>query len=85
MLHLGAADALIHIIICALRDEGEIFVCQVLNLNAEEDFFSYGFSSDLLYKSQIENLRFKMLLKTQYYSVCGFKFWQCMHFCNLVY
>lgn len=39
MLHLGAADALIHIIICALRDEGEIFVCQVLNLNAEEVFF----------------------------------------------
>lgn len=85
MLHLGAAAALIHIIISALRDEGEIFVCQVQSLNAEKVFFPYGFSSDSLYKSQIEHLRFKALLKTQYYNVSGFKFWQSMHFCNLVY
>lgn len=39
MLHLGAAAALIYLIISALRDEGEVFVCQVLNLNAEKVFF----------------------------------------------
>lgn len=40
MLHLGAAAAaLIHLIISAFRDEGEIFVCHVLNLNAEKVFF----------------------------------------------
>lgn len=85
VLHLGAAAALIHLITSALRrDEGEIFVSQVLNLNVE-GFISYGFSSDSLCESKIEHLRFKAFLKTQYYNVSGFKFWQSIHFCHLVY
>lgn len=51
MPYLGAATALMHLIISALRDEEEMFVCQFMNLNAEKSFFSYGFSPDASYKS----------------------------------
>lgn len=51
MLYLSSAAALKHLIIAALRNEEEMFVCQVLNLNAKKVFFSYGFNPDSPYKS----------------------------------
>lgn len=63
MLYLGVAAALIHLIIAALRDEKEKFVCRVLNLNAKKLFFSYGFNADSPNKSQAEHLRFKAFWK----------------------
>lgn len=39
MPYLGAATVLMHLIISALGDEEDMFVCQFMNLNAERSYF----------------------------------------------